>query len=349
MGQVGQKAATVVVGLDSVDIIAGTTIFGRAYLVVHKDIDDCTSVVVSVMGNEVANIVPLIGKKKFEYKSMLNFYANSFPLCEVDGKLLKGSYEFPFQCTIPADVPTSMNCSNAEGDKCAIQYYVDVRVHRKGWLCWDLQDSIDFTVVSPPLLYAPGPATLPPVAVPVKSFGMIKQGVMFGGAIISANTILRDSVFEVTHIVQNKSSASVQKIRISFFEHIQWQAENRRRSKGGSLRRKVKRLIFTREINASELTAEDKQSILPRKNDKYKIMDEDIIYQELQQLIQSKRQHGASKFATRIPDSIWATYPSGKFVRVWHQLEIEMMTGFASSNPIVTNELFVRRYVINSL
>ena len=351
MGQVGFKAATIVVALDNREIVAGTTLSGKIYLNIHKDVSDFTSVHITICGSELSKITKKgmtrndASKQKYKAASEFNFLNAAYPLCEIDGTMGKGNYEFPFQCRIPKDVPCSMSCTNSKNDHCEIRYFVDARLHRKGFLKWNVSHQCDFVVVSAPMMHPPSNTYIGPGSTPITTLSCFKWGSIICGANLSQNIFTPNAIIAAHHIVLNRSTAQIYRIVMTFLEKVHWKARHRN---GRPRESDFVRVLFKHEVNTSSLSDEDRTFATPlstRPRDG-QILDEDVMFSNFQNMIQSKiREGGNGLWSLRVPADIRETC-SGRLITVSHILRLECITPFGCNNAVVLKAIPVHRLVL---
>lgn len=355
MGQVGQKAVTVVVSLEAEEVVAGSLLRGCVYLKAHKDITDSSLLQLSVSGREIAcieqkgsvHVDQALQGYGYRYSSGLQFYSLTYPICEIDGTLVQGSYEFPFEFIMPTDIPSSTKCTKPNGDYCAITYCVDVTLHRKGWMKWDVRDVVTFSVVRPVVEQPSPPMQIGPAASRVGSFGCIHRGLIFCGANVSATLLVRGHDVSITHLVLNKSATSIKSIRVSLIEHVAWKAANKKKHKRKC---SYRRDIFVRVIQVSSLPPVETTLLHPvkQKRKQDQVFDEAAIFQEIRSICDERAQIcGTDNSATiTIPDDIRGSYLNGKFVNVWHELKVEALTAIGTSNAEIRSTVYAYRFDI---
>lgn len=353
MGQVGLRPATLVVTVESKEAVAGSVVRGRVYVDVVKDSLDFTRINMSIIGSEITRINPKdrneINRRKFKYNTLHNFYNVCYPLCEIDGALTKGNYEFPFQFPLPVDLPPSMNCANEREDYCAVKYHVDVRLHRKGLLRWDVQDQVEITLLSVPLDRFPSPVTFMHNPAQISSC-CFNYGSIHCGAHLSAGVLIRGRELDISHIVLNNSTKDIRRVIITLTEHALWKAAKHKHPKPSELHRAInKKKLFNREIDVSTMTGEDLLLLqpIPQLSKHNQIIDEHTYNLQIQDKINKriKSNEAGNRCCFIVPLGALETYSSGKYIDVWHTLKIEAVTSFGLSNVVVYNNVLLRRYV----
>mmetsp|Transcript_3634 Transcript_3634/g.5644 ORF Transcript_3634/g.5644 Transcript_3634/m.5644 type:complete len:515 (-) Transcript_3634:372-1916(-) len=321
MGQVGEKAATVVVTLDQESVTAGSYLTGKVYLSVHKPVVDCSSLVLNIQGYEKTKVTYTTstgtGKNRKTHRktarSQSNFLNTFFPLAEMSsGSLPQGDYEYPFKFLVPSGLPSSMSAERGSGS-CNIGYSVDARLHRDGWMAWSVQHSRHFVVVTTPPSHQ-CPVYMNPSVVPVNTCFCFGRGHIVSGGAVSSNMICAGESAKVNYAVINKSATEILAVDIILSEHIVW------RARGHSS------LCYT-VLFSSSMPTEDLKDVGTPVTKPVSFANEDVLRQVRDTLLAGRHSVNIS-----VPSNVLSSY-SGDLITIRHDIVIRMRTPCGTNNP----------------
>ena len=140
-------------------VIPGETLNGKVYLEVFKDSISADYLDVIITGKEHTKVsynksIESDGKSRnethyaFEEHVFFNKHCILFQF-QNGGKVNKGRYEYPFSITIPVGLPGRQG-ETSGSEYFAIRYYLDVRLHRSGFMTWDIKNNREILMTDPP-------------------------------------------------------------------------------------------------------------------------------------------------------------------------------------------------------
>jgi hypothetical protein len=333
MGNVGANPATLVVRVDQSHVTPGSLITGKAYLSVHSQEVDCTSLEVWITGTEITQVryseTHGTGKKKKTVhktaRQSSRFLNLSHSLAAYPGKVTKGHYEYPFALTLPAGIPSSFRISSGS-DKATVEYRVDVGLHRVGWMTWSVKDHLSLVVESVPNVM-PIPITIDPQISSLITMCCINRGKIAAGGYCSKNVLCEGDSVEVSYAVRNFSSATIKAVSISLVESVSWRAQGHRADRFNTL--------FSKRIDRG----------IPKNNEAIEVDPSEIstVFKQLQAIYMDsgKMDHFV------IPASFADSYHGG-LITVNHQIQIAILTAFGTSNIVLARPVYLFRRKVDS-
>jgi len=213
-------------------ISPGTTVSGTVYLSCTKQIS-ATVLQLAVVGREVTAVrythTSGSGKNKKRTNRtahgqhclfLLRWDLAKFP----DGEVQVGQYEFPFAFQLPAANLPSTFCQSQGRSRCAVQYFLEARLSKPGWLTWDAVAYAPFAVVGlVPLVKSVEP-TFIECHVPVTVCCCIGKGSMDLKVAINKDAAVTGEPLEVLYEARNNTSVDVQAVNVKLVEYVYWTA-----------------------------------------------------------------------------------------------------------------------------
>ena len=231
----GNKSATLGIKLDTPALVAGSPMSGRVFLFVKKEVD-CATLQITFKGQEYSHVhwttTRTVGSGDNRRTETVHHHAYArrnlvhvdIPLATFpQGKVSPGRYEFPFHTILPKNLPTSM-CAHGGGGDCSINYFFRARLHRPGWLKWDVKAKASVLVSAEPVPMKKYPAFVPPSTTRVKFCCCVNKGTMSLGSTVDDTVLARGQNISVGVAAKNDSTVDVKAVRVTVTEIVSWTA-----------------------------------------------------------------------------------------------------------------------------
>eukprot|EP01032_Pedospumella_encystans_P017704 gene17704-20166_t len=342
--------ATIHVSFDNHDaVVAGSTVSGKVYLMVHQDCVSCVSVGCRVVGREKTRVTYTVTVGHGEHKrterriahEQRNFMDVRFCLQHVPGgNIYKGQYEYPFQFTIPPGAPASMSAGGNPvehfapfgsggfetlsggggygGDHCCIDYAMETWLDRPGLLRWDIRHKIRINVTNIPPFGSKTPLYIEPNRYPLYSMCCIPRGQILIGGSATPGVLTAGGQTCIKYAVENLSTVKVKAIEVLLSEHITFRARHHRAA--------TYHTLYHRRLSPQEIGLD----LSARPSEKLENTDGFESLRVLSKMLESD----TYKLDFTLPSSARSTY-NGSIIQVTHKLEIKAITTFGSANPTV--------------
>ena len=240
---------------------------------------------------------------------------------------MRGQYEFPFSFVLPFGVQPSMACriGGENGGSCEVIYTLEARIHRRGWIKWDIHTKKPVTVAS-----IRDPMTVPRI----QGFVQPHEEKVFLCCCINRGTIgigmntpstslsVRDQ-FSANYVIENNSTAKVKAVEFRVMEHIHWSA-------GGHTMSHSHEAFYVRLQGAAlkgDVNTVYKRGVAP--GDSVKMVER--LMAMLEDNMGGVRGQINAKYSTF----------NGTLIQVRHALEMKVCTAFGSSNPTISIPLIL--------
>jgi hypothetical protein len=254
------STGTVSIALDHCEdgiVFHGTEMKGKTFLEVIKEKNDIEMLEIEIVGEEVA-FHTYSSEKDGEGSGSTACRENYqfFNLCcqripFIDGFFSPGSYEFPFEFSLPENLPASMKAVSPSNQKdyCSISYRIEAKIKNSKTKKWEICESFPFSVPSSSSTFhshsalmevSQFPLYIPPQFMKVKSFSCLEKGTMLLG-LYSPTAVLSLPIeggdeskgpgisasvdFEVSYLLQNSSTIEVKGFEVAIVEHLLWKPE----------------------------------------------------------------------------------------------------------------------------
>ena len=265
-----------------------------------------------------------------------------------------GKYSYPFELTLPADLPSSL-LHERGSNNCTIVYTISAQVDgNKGWFT---EEKIAIRVVAKPPSSSPIPYMQKPITRRVQKCFACDQGPLTFSAIVDDIRVGAGEEMEIKFGGKNRSKLDIAFVRLEVHENIYFAARGRKRSakyvvargsiKGKGLlkappeeeqkardkARKEEEKIYVKELNHIRKT----RSVKERREfeaERKKVLEarKETLYKEILQMVND----GVIKGQITLPERINHTYSSG-LITVEHFLKITVDTPWPQ--PSVTIRL----------
>ena len=345
------SVATIHVSFDSHAVVSGSTVSGKVYLMVNQDCVSCVSVGCRVIGREKTAVTYTVvvghGKhRRVERRTaheQRHFMDVKFVLQQIaGGNIYKGQYEYPFQFTIPAGAPASMDVvgspsmlsiplggsmmsmggGGGHGDHCSIDYSMEVWLDRPGLLRWDIRHSMMINVTNSPPIGSKTPLYIEPGRYPLHTMCCIPRGEILIGGCAESGVLTAGGQSSVKYAVENLSAVKVKAIEVLISEHVSFRAKGHR----ATAYCKLFHQRLTPEQIGLDLSARSADNVAY--NDGFDSL------RALNRMLESD----TYKLNFTVPSAARGTY-NGTIIQVVHRLEIKAITTFGTANPLVWRHL----------
>jgi hypothetical protein len=353
MGGTSSSATiSVVIEDSSFALLPGAQVKGRVYLAVHKEKVEAESLMLRITGGEytradyttTSSTTNADGSTSSTTDSHSVFSSSlfldlAFPLTAVqNGYFLRGHYEYPFIFTLPPGILPTMSASNpsSEGGRCEVKYEIEAKMHRRGWMKWDVKGIHPFIVLASPVPNIPSFSTyLPPVEYPLTFMCCYNAGNVRVGLSTENSLLAAGQGCDVNYVVQNNSTKRIKGLQLQLLEVSSWSAQGYRRSATVplySVRLEQGDLQF--DLSPSMKNPQDSRTV----GGYDAVITNPDILEELKTVLDSRR----FRQPIAIPDSAHATM-QGNLICVEHLLKLRVFTTFGTNNQEVSSKVIVHR------
>ena len=263
-----------------------------------------------------------------------------------------GKYSYPFELTLPADLPSSL-LHERGSNNCTIVYTISAQVDgNKGWFT---EEKIAIRVVAKPPSSSPIPYMQKPITRRVQKCFACDQGPLTFSAIVDDIRVGAGEEMEIKFGGKNESKLDITYVRLEVHENIYFAARGRKRSakyvvargsiKGKGLlkappeeeqkardkARKEEEKIYVKELNHIRKT----RSVKERREfeaERKKVLEarKETLYKEILQMVND----GVIKGQITLPETINPTYSSG-LITVEHFLKITVDTPWPQPSVMI--------------
>jgi len=307
-------------------VIPGETLNGKVYLEIFKDSISADYLDVIITGKEHTKVsynksIESDGKSRnethyaFEEHVFFSKNCNLFQF-QNGGKVIKGRYEYPFSITIPFGLPGRQG-EITGSEYFAIRYYLDVRLHRSGFMTWDIKNNREILMTDPPFDYIKTPAYIEPDTQKVTFLCCFNTGTMTLGARTDTCDILGGDKLHVDYVIHNESTSRVKALEVRLEESVYQSAQGHSSWKNNN--------IFQTRIEANQL--EDISPVSNNNQSQLNSLNIPILKKVLEQKLH--------EIKIEIPSGIRSSY-EGLIGKCIHVLHIQLMTPMCTQNPEIT-------------
>jgi hypothetical protein len=247
----------------------------------------------------------------------------SLPLREYsrDEMIQPGSYAFPFSVQLPASLPSSTAYPPGTSKLgMRIQYKMIGSIGR-------LQTKRHLFIQSAPLPNEKVPAMVRPTSFDLNSMGVFKKGTCTVGASIEDSQVGRGRSLRVHLACTNDSTENIRRVELKLVEVMQW---NTAPGVGGFQRSAAVDLKEMKDIDLPGLATDKKNRREVRRSNSDHSAHE-TTYSAIFEALASRENMIKLTVPTQARDSY-----SGQLIKIWHYLEIKLLTGPMSNNPSTT-------------
>lgn len=351
----GQKNATLGATIDQAQVIPGGEITGRIYLSVQKERVEADCLVLRFIGQESTCVKYTTVEKE---RAVAQYYRDRCKFFEVpcilamfpEGFVDVGQYEFPFRVKVPLGLNPSFFAilRGDNGGDCRIGYYLESKLHRKGWTKWEVIHKLsvkvnpgplpDFAQPKPPQssIVDPSqislldpvqfPSYLQPIQHRVDSCGCFSQGSMVISLFTPTATLHAGDAFEVSYVLHNHSGKEIKAIEISVLEEVKWTARGKRRS--------LLNTLYNTRVDKSDLHLDSAPVVSHNPRSQRGGGIGDIIVdpktlETVKEVLESRRFSVQGRLGSSVRATLQSTLLSCR-----HFIQLKVCTPFGTSNPI---------------
>lgn len=312
---------------------SGGAVSGKVYLSVEKDSVTADSLDILFTGNESSKVGydvqvrDIDGKgshreRRHAYESVC-FLSLSFPLTTyAGGHVGRGRYCYPFSFQLPPCLPGRREIF-VHDHYFKLHYFMEVRLHRTGFMTWDVKNKREVLIVDQPAPAYVTPMYTEPTRTPIKFFCCFDSGSITMGAKLDNTHLALGEACNCDFVVANHSTSRIKAVEVRIHQHIDIRAMSHT---GGDTTQ-----TFTRRIEAQELMKD--MSINPEKKGEF--TDDNATY------LLTLLQKGAHRVAA--PVTGFAGF-AGSLASVTHEMHFQVKTPFCVDDPELQFPLYISTY-----
>jgi hypothetical protein len=299
---------------------AGEALTGKVIVYVKKPIRG-DRVMLTIFGKEKVVVRTGGGDHKRTFRSERLLFTVSLPLRQYSRSevMQPGSYTFPFSVQLPASLPSSTTYPESNRrNGLRIQYKMlgsIGKLHTKQYLY----------IQSAPLPSEKVPAMVRPTSFNLNSMGLFKKGTCTVGASVEDSQVGRGNVLRIHLACINDSTETIRRVELKFVEAKQWQTFPVVHQRSAALVLKE-----MKNIDLPGLDKDKKNRREVRRSNSDPSLQE-TTYSTIFEALASRE----NLVQLTVPPQARDSY-SGQLIKIWHYLEIRMMTGPMANNPVVT-------------
>jgi hypothetical protein len=297
---------------------AGEALTGKVIVDVKKRIRG-DRVMLTIFGKEKV-IIRTGGKSKRTFRSERLIFTVSLPLREYSRSeiIQPGNYAFPFSVQLPASLPSSTAYPGNSKLGLRIQYKMIGSIGQ-------LETKRYLYIQSAPLPREKVPAIVRPTSFTVNSMGLFKKGTCTIGASVEDSQVGRGNILRIHLACSNDSTETIRRVELKLVEAKQWKTFPVVRQRSAALVLKE-----MKNIDLPGLDKDKKNRREVRRSNSDRSLQE-TTYSTIFEALASRDNLVQLKVPTQARDSY-----SGQLIKIWHYLEIRIMTGPMANNPVVT-------------
>jgi hypothetical protein len=260
------------------------------------------------------------GKHKRTIRAERLVFSVSLPLREYSRNELiqPGRYAFPFSVQLPASLPSSTAYPGTSRLGLRIQYKMIGSIGQ-------LETKRYLPLQSAPLPHEKVPAIVRPTSFNLNSMGIFKKGTCTIGASVEDSQVGRGNVLRIHLACSNDSTETIRRVELKLVEAKQWKTYPVVRQRSAAL--------VLKEMKNIDLPGLDKDRKNPREvrrsNSDPRLQE--TTYSTIFEALASRDNLVMLTVPTNARDSY-----SGQLIKIWHYLEIRMLTGPMANNPAIT-------------
>lgn len=341
MGATGSSSsAAIAVQLDqSGPVHGGGHLSGKVYLSIPKDAYTADTLNLKFFGQE-STCVHYQESESYtdsdgnsQTRSVTRSAYDSCPIVVMDislasfpnGRVERGRYEFPFVLTLPFGLPGKQG-TKSNGSYYVIEYFVEARLHRPGWLKWDVVNHQEVFLMDPPQASVQTPSFNAPVTTPVFFCCCFNQGNMSLLSNVNDTNIGVGEPLKIDYSIYNQSSASIKAIEIKLDQSMSWYARGHSEHSSTTL---YKNRIEAASLDGIDRVSKDNQKPLLRGEGLFEEMNRHLSH--VQFTVPACRSTVAGKLGT-----------------VRHIVTVRIITKMCVDNPQLNLDLTIYRPSANA-
>lgn len=228
-----------------------------------------------------------------------------------NGQVEKGNYEFPFLFTLPYGLPGKQGSKTPNASYYVIEYFLEARLHRPGWLKWDVTNHQEVFLMDPPESSVATPTFNEPVTRPVYFMCCFNQGNMSLLTNVDNSRVGVGEPLKVDYSIYNASSARIKALEICLVESVRYTAHGKHHGETNEL--------YKNRIEAGLLHGiehNDEHNVKPN------LMGDELFHEMNRHL---------SNVQFNIP-ACRSTF-AGKLGTIRHTVAVRIITDIGSENP----------------
>jgi hypothetical protein len=297
---------------------AGEALTGKVIVDVKKCMRG-DRVILTIFGKEKV-MIKAGGKSKRTIKAERLLFTVSLPLREYSRNemIQPGSYAFPFSVQLPASLPSSTAYPGTSRLGMRIQYKMIGSIGQ-------IQTKRFLSIQSAPLPNEKAPAIVRPTSFNLNSMGLFNKGTCTIGASVEDSQVGRGNVLRIHLACSNDSTETIRRVELKLVEAKQWKTFPVVRQRSAA--------IVLKEMKSIDLPGLDKdrknRREVRRSNSDPSLQE--TTYSTIFEALASRDNLVQLKLPMQARDSY-----SGQLIKIWHYLEIRMLTGPMANNPVIT-------------
>jgi hypothetical protein len=297
---------------------AGEALTGKVIVDVKKRIRG-DRVMLTIYGKEKV-MIRTGGKHKRTIRAERLVFTMSLPLREYSRNemIQPGRYAFPFSVQLPASLPSSTAYPGTSRLGMRIQYKMIGSIGQ-------LETKRYLSIQSAPLPRERVPAIVRPTSFKLNSMGLFKKGTCTIGASVEDSQVGRGNVLRIHLACSNDSTETIRRVELKFVEAKQWKTYPVVRKRSAALVLKE-----MKDIDLPGLDKDRKNRREVRRSNSDPSLQE-TTYSTIFEALASRDNLVQVTVPTQARDSY-----SGQLIKIWHYLEIRMLTGPMANNPAIT-------------
>jgi len=277
-------------------------------------------VMLNIVGKEKVAIRTR-GEQRRTINAQRLFFTVALPLREYppNEQIRPGNYAFPFSVMLPDSLPSSTSYPPGTNNMgLRIQYKMIGSIGK-------LHQKQPISIMSAPVPDIKVPAMIQPTSFALNSMGLFKKGTCTLGASVEDTHIGRGLSLDVHLACRNDSTENIRRVEVRLVETVQWHSTP---GTFGHTRTAVLDLLHMNDIDLPGLSKERKNRREVRRSNSNRSLQEST-YSEIFQDLGSND----NKIKLIVPTSARDSY-SGQLIKIWHHLEIKLLTGRMANNPV---------------
>lgn len=328
MGGVTSVGAAVVVQLDNPGpIVGGSPVAGRVFLSVEKPSVTADYLNVRFFGQEESRVDYSVSvpdgdggtrqEHRVAYEKRL-IISQDCGLAQFPGAVQQGRYEFPFIFNMPFGLPGKQG-RRLNQSYYVVEYFLEVRLLRKGFLAIDLQNSIEVFIIDPPSPIKV-PSFIPPVTRPLYFCLCFFSGTVTVLANVDDTNINSGELFNIDYSIHNESDSTIKALEVRVIQSMRISAQGHTDF--------INQTLFHHRIDSTQLQGIDK---MPKTQEGAPKPDFAVIFQQLHAQMR--------RLTINFPMS--RSSMKGQLGSVVHTLNVRVATPFCVDDPEIVIPLTV--------
>lgn len=314
-------------------ICGGSKLRGSVFLSVAKDSVSADSLNVKFYGREATCVQYTVtvddgeGKSHTETRSAHDdreIISIELVLCTYPGSIRKGTYEYPFEITLPVGLPGKHGL-RGHSNWFVVEYFFEAKLHRHGMLTWDVKNAQEVLLADQPYIDYKTPSYVEPSRIPVYFMCCFNTGTMTLVANVDSTNVCVEDRVNIRYALHNESTTKIKalEVRVDMTERF---------SAGGHTHAST-RAIFKQRVDASQL--EGVAPVTNRGDSSTAPVSVALISEFLRKEMDSHSVSGV----------LMADRPSyrGMLGSISFEVDVQAITTFGSQNPQISIPLLVHR------